>query len=479
MAHCWRCDKECEWITVEIRPGEVETNSVTWEPYLYCETCLNNWIVENKVVYYKWVYYNKTHPDITTCDSCWNIVHRNIYAATGWYCNRCTLRRWVRYSSYDWQRVPNEYRYCPNCWAFHREWLCNWCLDDIKTRNDTCLRFTIRKDHKSRDPKGWAYNDNKYIQSIWQFQTERDLSQDTKQMLIDFYHHCKNFNHYYTREPIYIEWDVTYSNTKILTDIKYELENIRNTRQRNIKEWKKVSKYSNYYLKGLTDDWLIKWWFIDIMWNVRERAESINKFFEDVWLNKTNAQMTWEFKYVLSSDINHKIKAFELNKKVSSCQKEHNYDSFAKWAYDAITNGCNCPILLYSKWSDEPFARITTRIMYDKQWQEYILIDRIYHSWEFSDSLLKWTVYKWIVKDLKAKWYKVIASNYSAHDESTYSYLASLWMNSETVIQDLCQPLRRLIGWYGYYCDWGTMVRTWEIDDIVRATDYLDKAYLL
>ena len=117
--------------------------------------------------------------------------------------------------------------------------------------------------------------------------------------------------------------------------------------------------------------------------------------------------------------------------------------------------------------------------MYDKQWQEYILIDRLYHSWQFSDSVMKWEVYKWIVQDLKAKWYKVIASNYSAHDNSTYSYLASLWMNSSNKVEDLCQPLRGLISNCWYYCDWWTVVRRGIVDEVQRATDYLDKAYVL
>ena len=470
MTICSNCNKDKTCHTIEATQWEMMTND--WGIVYYCEECLNNMIAKNEIVYYKDKYYWCEHPFVVRCDRCGHPVHINIYSSNSWYCNKCFLN----------SRPRQDVKYCPDCWCYHSEWLCTWCLNDISLKNKTGLSFSVRKDSKSRDPKGWEYNwnsDSDYVKSIWQYQTERDLDPETSKMLIDFYHNSKDFKHYYTREPIYIEWDVTYNNTKILTDIKYALEDLRLCRLRDIKQCKKISKYSNYYLKWLTDDWLVKRGFIDVMWNIRERAESINKFFDDIWIQKTNAQMTWQFRYVLSSDIRHKIKAFDLNKKVSSCQKSHNYDSFARWAYDAITNGCNCPILLYSKWSDEPFARITTRIMYDKEGQEYILIDRIYHSWEFSDSLLKWTVYKWIVQDLKQKWYKVIASNYSAHDESTYAYLASLWMKSNIVVKDLCQPLRRLIGWYGYYCDWWTMVRTGTIDDIKRATDYLDKAYVL
>ena len=484
MVHCANCNNECEWLPIMV---DQDTPLLLWDwnTALYCETCLNNKIVSQEVTYYKWVYYHNRHPSVTSCNACWAPIHVNAYSASWGYCNRCIARRyiWERHY-YNWYNNGTERNvvYCTNCWAFHIDWLCNWCLDDARISKENYLRFTVRKDHKSRDPKGCASTDSvsdRYIKTIWQFQTERDLDAETMSMLKDFYHHTRDFKHYYTREPIHIEWTVVYQNTKILSDISHTLESIRMRRERSIKEWKKVSKYSNYYLKGLTDDWLVKRGYIDIMWNIRERCESINKFFEDVGIDKTNAQMTWEFRYVLSSNIKHKIKAFKLNDKVSSCQKSHNYDSFARWAYDAITIWCNCPILLYNKWSDEPFARITTRIMYDKEGQEYILIDRIYHSWEFSDSLLKWTVYKWIVQDLKQKWYKVIASNYSAHDESTYSYLASLGMNSTQVVQDLCQPLRRIIWSYGYYCDGWTVVRSWTIDEMKRATDYLDKAYVL
>lgn len=470
MAKCVICDKECDnFYVVWSRPWEQITDT-EWHSATYCSTCINNKIAEHNIVYYKWDYYYRDHPEVTRCDRCWNPVHVKIYNTTGWWCNKCMLERTRAY--------PNM-SYCEACWTYHLDWMCNGWLDDMRITSDKWLRFTVRKDSKSRDPKGWENWNQAYIKSIWQFQTERELDSKTRDMLKNFYHNTRSFPHYYTREPVNITGTVKYNNTRVLSDIKHILSDLRDFRERYIRNCKRVSKYSNYYLRWLTDDWLIRRGYIDVMWNVRERCESINKFYQDIWEEVNNAQMTWEFKYILSSDLHHKIEAFKLNDKVSSCQKSHNYDSYARGAYDAITNGCNCPILLYNQGNTEPFARITTRIMYDKQGQEYILIDRIYHSWEFSDAAMKWAIYKWIVEDLKRKWYKVIVSNYSAHDESTYAYLASLGMNSNTIIEDLCQPLRRLIGWYGYYCDWWTVVRTWEIDDVKRATDYLDKAYLL
>ena len=94
--------------------------------------------------------------------------------------------------------------------------------------------------------------------------------------------------------------------------------------------------------------------------------------------------------------------------------------------------------------------------------------------------------YKEIALDLKRQWYKVVVSNYSAHDESTLAYLQTLWLKYEAVISDLYQPLRQLIKtdkycdndcWY--YADWWTECISAEINWIKRTTDYLDRAYLI
>lgn len=435
----------------------------------YCKECLNNKLAKAELAYFRWEYYDRNHPDIRLCSSCSTPIHKEFALHSDWYCMRCTMR----YRSW--------LRYCPTCWVYHRDWICNASLADDTPSVDGRLNFVVRNDSKSWNPRGEAVDNTSYIKSIWQFQTERETPTKIKELLTEFYHHNKTFNHYYTREPIKIEGTVRYNNVQILSNIQKLLDRVRRwpSIENTILRWEKISRFHNYYLQWMDENWLVKWKYIDTMWNIRERSESINKFYDDCKVEKTNEQMTWEFRYVLSSDLKHKVAAFNLNERVHSCQKSGNSDSYARWAYDAITNWCNCPILLYTKNGTEPFARITTRIMYDKEGQEYILIDRLYHSWQFSDAAMRGEIYKSIVTDLKAQWYKVIASNYSAHDDSTYSYLASLWMKSDTVITDLCQPLRRLISNCGYYCDGWTVVRKWEIDWLVRATDYLDKAYLL
>ena len=431
-----------------------------------CINCANNQVANNELVYFKWNYYPKNHPDVCRCDSCSRLIHREMYTMQWGYCQWCMIkyRSWVYY--------------CPRCWVVH-QWMCNGWLMDVSPTADWRINFTVRRESKSWSARGESVDNTSYISKIWQYQIERELPSDVKELLRRFYYSNNNFLHYYTREPIYITGTVKYNNTQVISSIMKELSKVKKDLSYSVEKWDKVSRYRNYFLQWVDDNWLIKRKFIDTMWNIRERSESINKFYDEFNKEKTNTQMAAEFTYVLSSSLKHKIDAFNLNEIVHSCQKSGNSDSYAKGAYDAITNGCNCPILIYNKWSKEPFARITTRILYDKEWQEYILIERLYHSWQFSDWLMKWEVYKAIVKDLKEKWYKVIASNYSAHDESTYAYLASLWMRSDTIVTDLCQPLRRLHNSCGYYCDGWTIVRVWVIDDIKRATDYLDKAYLL
>ena len=458
--YCGKCDKQVNEI-VTVYWWNVDEHM--------CIDCAKKLLYDWSATIFKWKYYKSWHPDVVHCDMCSKLVHREAYRAQHWYCLKCAVERWNAEDNF----------FCPQCWVYHTYWVCDWNINDTTIAINWRLSFAVRNDNANWNPRGEAVSNETYIKSIWQFQTERELPEDISKLLWQFYHWCKKFTHYYTREPVHIKGTVKYSNVQALQNIMNELDRERRNIDRTVARGGKLTRYHNYTLQWIDDNGLVKWKYIDTFGNIRERSESINKFFEEFKIEKTNSQMAWEFDYVLSSDLMHKVKAFKLNEKVTSCQKTGNSDSYARWAYDAITNGCNCPILLYTPWSTEPFARITTRIMYDKEGQEYILIDRLYHSWQFSDTVMKWEVYKWIVQDLKAKWYKVIASNYSAHDNSTYSYLASLWMNSSNIVTDLCQPLRGLISNCWYYCDGWTVVRNGTIDNIQRATDYLDKAYIL
>ena len=447
-----------------------------WEEWYLCEDSAKKYLDKEVWVFYKWIIYEVGWPDVTRCRNCSKPMHREQYALQNWLCLSCKARREYMRNSDGWFWTHSDALYCIHCWGIHAKGMCPTGLhDDIQTHQT--LSFSKNNECKEWKFKWDAVTKESLIKSIWQYQTERDLGNDEVELLGTFYRNTKKFIHYYTREPINIEWEVQYYNYDLLWKIFCKLDEVRCDSESDIKDCVKVPKYYNYYLKWLDENWLLKWQFIDIMWNVRERSEGINKFFTELWLDPDNSNMYCKFKYKLSSNIKHKVEAFKLNERVASCQKTGNYDSYARWAYDAITNGCNCPILIYTM-SNKLIARITTRIMYDEQGQEYILIDRIYHNWEFSDTMMKWEIYKAIVKDLKEKGHKVIASPYSAHDKSTYAYLCSLWMTNVWTVTNLCQPLRRLIGNTWYYCDGWTDVFRWVVDWVERATDYLNKAYL-
>lgn len=458
----------CDWDWCN-KPGVYNCYDANNECKVLCYDCAKSIMKDAPMVFYNWELFTADNINIVNCPGCWAAIHRE-QLINQWNCNQCIYRR------NQWTSHPAHY--CTECWCMHT-WLCLWWLSSAKAEDRSHIRFTVRNDSKNWSARWESKDNSKYIRKIWQFQIEREITKKAQELLTKFYHWYQTFTHYYTREPVRIEWEVSYYNYRALNDVYNDIDMLKRWYDSNVIKWKQISKYFNHFLQWIDGDGLIKWKYVDPLGNIKDKSESINKFFKDVWRDVTNQQMIWKFKYILSSDIEHKIKAFTLNSSVHSCQKSSNCDSYARWAYDAITNWCNCPILIYNIDSDVPFARITTRIMYDENGQEYILIDRVYHNWEFSDTTMKWTIYKAIVQDLKDKWFKVIASNYSAHDNSTYSYLASLWLKSDKVVTDLCQPLRRLVNGCGYYCDWWTEVLRWEIDWLSRATDYLDKAYLL
>ena len=468
MAKCDICDNE---------QGTVKYHDMMNEDKIICIDCAKEVMnsAPNTTIVYKWELYEYGNNAIWSCGSCWWAVHKDILNVQGWICLHCKARRaWI--SANPEENYNHDTYFCPECHTFHTKWLCNAALhDNVQVRKS--ISFNVSNENKERGIRWEARKNKDYISKIWQYQIERDLTQNQIDLLNNFYRWYRHFKHYYTREPYLIEWEVSYSNYKMVENIHDILTDIRDKFRRHLWQWLKTSKYYNYYVDWIDDKGLIRWKFIDVMWNLRERSESVNKFLLDVWQNADNSSIYCKFKYRISSDINHKIDAFKLNERVWSCQKSNNCESYARWAYDAVTNWCNCPLLIYTM-DNKLIARITTRIMYDKEWKEYLLMDRIYHSWEFSDSLMKWEIYKAIVLDLKDKWVNIIASPYSAHDRSTYAYLCALWMKAQWEVHDLCQPLRRVIWSYWYYCDWWTQVYEWELDWITRATDYLDKAYL-
>lgn len=470
------------------------------------------------------------------------------------YYKRSTINHWWRSCAFCWaiffpkewsQLIKveahwsplNPYDTCPKCLHNKRSWVhycfnC-WCVHEEQWCNKTKLRHNFRSSYWSwslnfiwhKEYKSWNNNwqevflssDSSPIKEEMKklpFQTQRDLPEDIIEDIDDFYWSYfledHNLDHYTTEynfwEDLDVKWDVdikTWSIEKTLKDAIFKESRQWDTfRESDIKlkwykdsdlsTWLKQNKYRSMYFDKIDDEWYVVWKYIDMFWNIREKKESINVFYKAQWLWEIKEQWAIQITYRMSTDIRHKAEAFLRNDEwdFNSCQRSSNSSSYAKWAYDTITNWCICPILIYKRNNMEIAVwRITARIMYDKEWTEYILIERLYHDWTFSNQELRWEVYKWIVLDLRSKWYKVIVSNYSAHDESTLVYLQTLWLTECWTVLELFQPLRQLMiydiddnlmnkrRWY--YADWWTECYTTEINWIRWSTDHLDKWYLI
>ena len=493
---CDECWKKYEWKKKATKFVKAEQD----DKYI-CEHCVKKHLEFWETCFYKWVLYHKSaSSNIRMCDAC----NKYYYAdedTSQYYCNNCLSKSW------------EDITYCNHCWKVHKKewWLCWWNLknDLDKIYSYSNIRFTGHKEWKTREPK-WSVT-YRYAKEWWieklPFQEERWLVEWIKQDLNEFYSYWEyeddepawNFwiDNYYFWQNTEITWEVTYKRYSWLRDFASSIKSLHNNRKKDIEKWLKQNKYRNHYFKDITEDWLILRDYVDMMWNIKEKKESINVYAKDMWLNIDNVMLSKKVYYRLSSNLSHKERAFWSNERFGSCQQDHNCKTYASWAYDAITNWCNCPILLFNKKEDmykeccddtadtRPIWRITSRIMYDKDWKMYILLDRLYQDWTLSSEVVKWNIYKWIIMDLKAKWYNVVVTNYSAHDESTLQYLKWLWVDNTDVVYNLSQPLRRLynVNWEywtcWYYSDWGIEVAWMRINWLERATDFLDKAYVM
>lgn len=495
---CDLCHKSYKWK----QKATVYVNN-NWEKQI-CKKCVKDMLDNYLWVFHEWKIYDMTHDNVCNCHNCDKLMYQeDLINIPG------NQRICIKCRREAWQTI----RYCSSCGKFH--FLVNWEVCNKELENDITklkpkryIEFIEHKETKSWWQK-WevkhSHNHTEEIRAL-PYQEERELSEYIKYDLNDFYDYEREdedrnefwINHYYYRQPIDIEWEILYKRYDWLNNFREKIVNIATMWQRDVEKWLKQNKYRNHFFKDISDDWLITRQYIDMMWNIKEKKESINKFFEDNDMDIDKVSLSKKVYYRLSSDLDHKCKSFRANDRFGSCQQEHNCRSYASWAYDAITNWCNCPILLYNNKEDmyvkacnqtqnkwRPIGRITSRIMYDKDGKMYILIDRLYQDGSLSSDVLKWNIYKSIILDLKRQWYNVIVTNYSAHDESTLQYIKALWINNTEQVRDLFQPLRRTfdIDWEywecWYYSDWWIEVLAVEINNLWRTTDYLDKAYLI
>ena len=522
--NCFFCNKTIE----EEDPIEIRC-SIPWFKMCACTKCVRKNLLEwkRKYIMHDGILWTRdSRPDIRECQTCWKLFIPSDKAVEFYKDGSLTREQCRCFKCMKW--ATSHEIYCFECKGYHKAWehFTKWMAHNFSTRKTSSwyINFSWSKDSKS-----WMTNwteticyqrDKQNELRKLPFQEIRELPDDIIREIDRFYwdydityyssNPVKHYTtHYNYRDDIEINWQLTLKFGSFEEDLKKSMFTDRDSyyygwrdpytnedckllwmKNKDLKIWIKQNKYRNMYFDSIDDDWYVVWKFIDIFGNLRTKKESVNVFYQAQWLAVDNNSATMKLRYRLSSNLHHKLDAFLRNDQwnFNSCQRAGNHDSLSRWAYDTITNGCVCPILIY-KTSDNSRAvwRITTRIMYDKDWEMYILLERLYHDWSFSKQTEKWEVYRAIVMDLKAQWYNVIASNYSAHDESTLNYIESLWIPRRMELRNLYQPLRQLFRTWPanndkrcwYYADGWTECLSDEIDGIRWTTDYLDKAYLL
>ena len=231
---CFLCDRE--WT---IKAFDTDNN----ECY-FCEVCAKKLLDEDNWVMYKWELYSWFHQDVTPCRWCWHPVHKDQAAIQDWRCINCQSIYFNLKNNTD-----AKAHYCCLCDAIHPKWMCPTGLHDEVVASET-LSFSVRNQDKNWYIKWDATDKSSYVKTIWQFQTERELRDEDKDMLDRFYRWYKKFTHYYTREPVNIEWEVSYYNYELVKKVKRRLEWLRYDARDYIEDCIKVSKYYNYYIKG-------------------------------------------------------------------------------------------------------------------------------------------------------------------------------------------------------------------------------------
>ena len=122
--HCIRCWEEITGVDIIVH------NSNNIDEHI-CEECIQKGLYEHNIAVFKWEYYSLSHPDIMRCDCCDNLIHRDMYRAQQWYCLKCVVQRWD---------LPENF-YCPQCWVYHIDWVCNWNISDTTIAVNWRLSF--------------------------------------------------------------------------------------------------------------------------------------------------------------------------------------------------------------------------------------------------------------------------------------------------------------------------------------------------
>ena len=395
------------------------------------------------------------------CDDCNHYYHNDesysIYDGDKYVCDRC-------YNDSYWScsdcgcNVHNDDLYERN-W----DWYCESCLDNHPADDDDC------------EEKDWLIMGGDKDYELPK-QTAYEAPTEVLSFINNFYDDWRSKFTLYKRKDIQ-------ASTTVEFDDKASIRLFDWRKKASYVSEQKFLKYANTMAinsSGVN----VEYEYVDIMGVKRTRTESImsvrdyykktlgSKFPAPQPDKNTFAKLNW-FEITLSNDCKHKVELAEANgREFSSCQTSDNRDWYARGMHDWFTNGCNVPIAI--KLQGKIVGRQLCRLMIDKDWKEYMFLDRLYLNSNYSQ--LKKKLHNDIAKRLRTM-YDLAIPNRSEHDSPVSEYLYdtfhSEWANWPVSLRQPTRVLEQIKR--GYYHD--SYTRTYEYNgqvyDKIRDKNYI------
>lgn len=199
-------------------------------------------------------------------------------------------------------------------------------------------------------------------------------------------------------------------------DLKYEVDRILNNLRKfnTCLFWSTANKYKDCVDYTIEFPY-ITWQEIDSMWNMKTKKEKISslstyvKSFNIYTPNEKALKWPIQFDVTISEAPEDKYELFNHLWFCGSCQHRESRNWNAQWYFDLFLNWA----LLYAEFRcDGKFEwRLFIRIVYDKDGNQYLALDRTYY-WSTLSSRQALAIEK-VVQALTEQWYKVLDNRWN------------------------------------------------------------------
>lgn len=324
----------------------------------------------------------------------------------------------------------------------------------------------------SYSSSGWTATRDLTLKAIWlkNIQEEYDYPSEISKQLNKFYSTKDSFKTWCKYKDIYYKWSVEFKNKYIWEKVSSHLWNLKTMFMRNEFPWT-INKYRNI-LTHWIEDWYFKYTYIDTLWNLKEKKETLVSFLSyNNWAKITPQECSANIKVdvTISNRLEDKKELFEHLWYWGSCQIPANRWWLALWYHDMFYNWWIC-IILYHIWGKFEW-RSLCRILHDKDWNEFMYLDRIYRNWTLTQ--LRDDIYNLTINKLLSLWYRVVFTDVIV-DWWNKSYWWELIKRQMKEV--LIGPARKTLDYNknSYYNNWkSSAFRTSDWYTI----DYLDWTY--